>query len=297
MDYHLQVFVTVVEKENFSRTAEKLHMTQPAVSQYIRTLEENIGTKLLERTNKYVRLNRAGEIVYHHAKEILGLYTNMQRLVDDLEDKANGRLMIGASYTFGEYVLPRIIANLQTRYPDIESVLSIGNTAEIAHLVATHQLDIGIVEGHFEDVQLHTESFADDTMVIIAASNHTLHEKPFVDIQDLANETWIVRENGSGTREATEKMFQTLGFTPLKQMTIGSTQAIKESVEAGMGITMLSQWAIQKELKSGDLHIIPVKGMPFLREFSIITKSSFQTRALEVFIQLLRGEKEFTKLF
>lgn len=82
MDQHLQVFVTVAEKKNFSRTAEELHMTQPAVSQYIRTFEQNLGTRLLERTNKYVRLNKAGEIVYHHAKEILGLYTNMQHLVD-----------------------------------------------------------------------------------------------------------------------------------------------------------------------------------------------------------------------
>lgn len=108
MDQQLQVFVTVVEKQNFSRAAEELHMTQPAVSQYIRTLETNVGTRLLERSNKYVHLNKVGEIVYHHAKEILGLYTKMQRLVDDVTNVANGPISIGASYTFGEYVLPHI---------------------------------------------------------------------------------------------------------------------------------------------------------------------------------------------
>src|SRR5699024_338621 len=159
MDQHLQVFVHVVEKKNFSRAAEELHMTQPAVSQYIRSLEETVGTRLLERTNKYVRLNKAGEIVYHHAKEILGLYTNMQALVDDLVHKASGPLSIGASYTFGEYVLPPILAELQSIYPEIQPTLHIGNTAEIAHLVATHQLDIGIVEGHFTDLALYTEEF------------------------------------------------------------------------------------------------------------------------------------------
>src|SRR5699024_11676037 len=105
MDQHLYVFVTVVEKENFSRAAEELHMTQPVVSQYIQSFERTMGSKLLERTNKYVRLNKAGEIVYHHAKEILGLYTKMHELIDDVTNKTSGALAIGASYTFGEYIL------------------------------------------------------------------------------------------------------------------------------------------------------------------------------------------------
>src|SRR5699024_7990762 len=130
-----------------------------------------------ERSNKYVRLNKAGEIVYHHAKEILGLYTKMQTLVDDLANKANGPLAIGASYTFGEYVLPHIIADLQGKYPDIEPTVTIGNTAKIADLVAGHQLDIGIVEGHFQDAQLITESFAQDSMVIVASPKHNLAGK------------------------------------------------------------------------------------------------------------------------
>src|SRR5690625_465332 len=110
MDQHLQVFIKVVERKNFSRAAEELLMTQPAVSQYIRTFEENIGAKLLERSNKYVRLTKAGEIVYLHAKKIVGLHTRMHVLVDDLINHASGPLSIGASFTFGEYVLPHIIA-------------------------------------------------------------------------------------------------------------------------------------------------------------------------------------------
>src|SRR5690625_1246462 len=105
MDQHLQVFVTVAEKQNFSRAAEEHHMTQPAVSQYIRAFEDTIGTRLLERNNKYVRLNKAGEIDYHHAKERLGLYTSMQNLVDDLANKANGPLAIGTRYKCGKYVV------------------------------------------------------------------------------------------------------------------------------------------------------------------------------------------------
>lgn len=297
MDQYLQVFMTVAEKQNFSRAAEELHMTQPAVSQYIQALEGKIGTKLLERTNKYVRLNKAGVIVYHHAKEILGLYTKMQSLVDDLTNHASGPLTIGASYTFGEYVLPHVIAKMQDQYPDIRPTIAIGNTAEIAELVTTHQLDVGIVEGHFANRKLAVEPFANDSMFIVASKNHVLVQKDSeVNESDLESETWIVRENGSGTREALEMMFQKYGITPIKRMEFGSTQLIKESVEAGLGLSLLSYWAIQKDLQLGTLKVIHLKGLPFTREFSIVTNTSFQTKALQVFLKILRNDKKLTTL-
>jgi len=294
VDKHLQVFITVAEKQSFSKAAAVHYMTQPAVSQYVRTLEENLGMRLLERNNKYVHLNKAGEMVYHYGKEILGLYTTMQNLVDDLGNKASGPLAIGASYTFGEYVLPRVISELKGFYPDIEPTVTIGNTARIADLVATYQLDVGIVEGHFNEKDIQIEPFAEDAMVIVSSpENERFHQTKEIKKSDLEQETWIVREKGSGTREATEKLFHECGIAPSRLMHFSSTQPIKESVAAGLGISLLSKWAIQKEVKYGDLKIIPLKGLPLLREFSIITKSTFQTRALEVFIHLLRSHKMF----
>ncbi|MEC2159509.1 LysR family transcriptional regulator [Virgibacillus halodenitrificans] len=292
MDQHLKIFLTVAEMQNFSRAAEEHHMTQPAVSQYIRTFEEMIGTRLLERNNKYVRLNKAGEIVYHHGKEILGLYTKMQNLVDDLTNKASGRLYIGASYTFGEYVLPRIISNLQDIYPDIHPEITIGNTMKISDLVATNQLDVGIVEGQFIDKKLIAEELAEDAMVVVASVNHPLAKKKGEIVRaDLQRETWVVREEGSGTREATEKVFRQFHLSPEKLMNFSSTQLIKESVEVGLGISLLSQWTIQKELKNDDLKILDVAGLPLQRKFSIVTNSRFQTKALEVFLSILRKNK------
>ncbi len=289
MDQQLLVFVTVSEKGNFSRAAEELHMTQPAVSQYIQTLERTIGTKLLERTNKYVRLNKAGEIVYHHAKEILGLYTRMQSLVDDLTNHASGNLSIGASYTFGEYVLPHIIAYLREHYPLINPAISIGNTKEIETLVANHQLDVGIVEGTFKHEKLDMEPFSEDLMFVVVSPNHHLARKREIKISELESETWIVREEGSGTRESTDEMFQKFGLSPKKRMEFGSTQIIKESVEAGLGITLLSQWAIRKELTMHSLTTLKIKELPLKRKFSIVTKGDqFQTKATEVFIRLLK---------
>lgn len=287
MDQYLEVFIKVVEKENFSKAAEELHMTQPAVSQYIRTLEENIGTRLLERSNKYVRLNKAGEIVYHHAKEIVALYTKMQSLVGDLTNNASGPLSIGASYTFGEYILPHIMARLQVQYPLIYPSIMIHNTKEIIELVNSHQLDIGIIEGQFHEKTLNSEVVSEDQMVIVAPPHHSLLGQK-VPLSQLEEETWILREKGSGTREASENLFRQYNFHPKKVMEFGSTQLIKESVEAGLGISLVSRWAIGKELKNEYLGMLNVKELPFKRNFSIITHSTFQTKSLKIFIETLR---------
>ncbi|WP_419956489.1 LysR family transcriptional regulator [Neobacillus niacini] len=288
MDQQLEVFIKVVEKENFSKAAEELHMTQPAVSQYIRLLEQSIGSRLLERNNKYVRLNKAGEIVFHHAKEIITLYTKMQTLVDDLTNKAGGTIAIGASYTFGEYILPHIIAKMKEQDPLIHPSIRIQNTKEIIDLVKKHQLDIGIIEGFYENAALHSKVVSKDKMVIVASPRHPLLSvKREIRLSDLAEETWILREAGSGTREAAENLFRRYDFTPKNVMEFGSTQVIKESVEAGLGISLLSSWAIKKELTNGYIGIIHVNGLPFKRNFSILTPATYQTKALQTFIEIL----------
>ncbi|MCM3627950.1 LysR family transcriptional regulator [Paenibacillus glycanilyticus] len=292
MDQSLLVFMTVAEKNNFTRAAEALHMTQPAVSQHIQALESSIGAKLLDRSNKHVRLNKAGEIVYRHGKEIEGLYTRMQRLVDDLMHTASGTLTIGASYTFGEYVLPHAIAYLQAHYPMIKPTITIGNTKEISSLVAGGQLDIGIVEGELEHERLHAESFAKDRMYVVAASSHSLGRVHDTNAASLQQETWIVREEGSGTREVTERMFMEQGVNPENRMVFGSTQIIKESVEAGLGISLLSHWAVRKEIALGTISKLTVGGRAVERDFTLLTGLHQQhTKAAELFIDILRERK------
>ncbi|MDR3562426.1 MAG: LysR family transcriptional regulator [Negativicutes bacterium] len=294
MDQTLLVLVTVVEKKSFTRAAEELCMTQPAVSQYIQTLERTVGTKLLERSNKYVRLNKAGEIVYHHAKEILGLHTRMQCLVDDLLHTAHGVLSVGASYTFGEYVLPHIIAALHKRFPLVKPAITIGNTRDIAELVISHNIDVGIIEGEFKHDNLTIEPFAEDRMHVVCSPSHRLTKQNSVSMLELSKETWIIREVGSGTREATEKLFAGLQFRPNEIMEFGSTQIIKESVEAGLGISLLSHWAIRKEVSIGNMKILDSGGGPILRNFSLVTPvTPFHTKATEVLLDILRSNEGF----
>ena len=296
MDQTLQVFITVAEHKNFTRAAEQLHMTQPAISHYIQTLEQTMGVKLLDRTNKYVRLNKAGEIVYYHAKKIMGLYHRMHSLVDDLQQTASGTVIIGSSYTFGEYILPHTIAYLHEHYPLIKPSIKISNTEGIIELVANHELDIGIIEGDIKNKNVIIEPFAEDKMYIIVPAGHRLVNRNQLDARELSEETWIVREQGSGTREITDKFFADFNIQPESLMEFGSTQVIKESVEAGLGITLLSHWTVRKELALGTMKKIKLQGNPVLRRFSIVTQNThFQTRATEVFIEILRQRIGFNE--
>ncbi|MFP3125513.1 LysR family transcriptional regulator [Ectobacillus funiculus] len=292
MEQQLDVFVKVVELKNFSLAAKELHMTQPAVSQHIQMLERDMGAKLLERNNKFIRLTHTGDIVYYHAKEILGLYSRMKDLVEDAMHEARGKLLIGASYTFGEYILPHVIARLRDAYPSIQPSITIANTQEIVHLVKSYQLDVGIIEGDLHEPKLHTEPFAKDEMLLFISPKHPLSQKKNVSMRDLQDETWIVREIGSGTREAAEKLFDASQIRPGHMMEFGSNQVIKESVEAGLGITLLSKSAVRKEQKLGTLIALQIDGLPLVRNFSIITKpTKFQPRSVDVFLQLLRAEQ------
>lgn len=292
MDQPLLVFMKVAELQSFSKSAKKLHMTQPAVSQHVHALEQRMGTKLLDRTSKYVRLNRAGEIVYHHGRQILDTYARMQNLVDELVFEGKGEVSIGASYTFGEYILPQLIASLRHQYPLITPRITIANTHKIAEMIDSQVLDLGIVEGHFKHESLLVEHLAKDKMYVVVSGQHRFANKGQIKLSDLQDETWILREHGSGTREAADYMFTNYSFLPKDIMEFGSTQIIKESVEAGIGISLLSHWSVSKELALGTLKLLMISGEPIIRDFLIVRKDTeFHTKASELFLQILRENK------
>lgn len=297
MDSQLKIFLSVAENKSFSRTAEKYYMSQPAVSQHIQALEERIGTKLLDRNNKFVKLNKAGEIVYHYGKKIAGLYNKMDYLVDDLTNNASGPINIGASYTFGEYLLPNLIAELLSLYPYSQPAVTIGNTEEIAHLVNNSQLDIGIIEGHTPKKFLVQKEFLEDSMVIVASPGFPLKREDSISVKELGKYTWLMRENGSGTREASEKMFEEFKIVPQSFLTFSSTQSIKAAVEAGLGLSLLSRWAIQKELKYGDLITVNPTDISLKRTFSYLKNSHYQSKVLEGFTELLEQKNLYDTFY
>ncbi len=289
MDQHLVVFREVAERKSFSRTAEALHMSQPAVSQYIASLEKELGVRLLERSNKFVEMNKAGEIVYKYAQEILRNYEQMQILVSDLKNDPSGELKIGASYTIGEYLLPKILARLQERYPQIVPEITIGNTDEIGTKLLHHEIDIGLIEGNYSHHQFSEEQFASDQMYIIAGKGTSLQIDGQVSIEDLEKETWIIREEGSGTRKVVEDFLDMHHIKPKRMLTFGSTQTIKEGVESGLGISLLSSLTFAKEIELGRIQKLSVDGTPIQRKFSIIKNyHEFHPKALDVFEKLVK---------
>ncbi|MGB8000077.1 MAG: LysR substrate-binding domain-containing protein, partial [Anaerobacillus sp.] len=202
-------------------------------------------------------------------------------LLDDLTNRASGKITIGASYTYGEYVLPHVIAAIRKEYPLITPSITIGNSKEIGNFVYSHQLDVGIIEGDYPSRDMKVEDFAQDEMVIVASPSNSQEGNGKV----LEKEMWVVRESGSGTREATERMWHQLGISPPNTMSFGSTQLIKESVEAGIGISILSKWTIRKELELGTLVVLAIPNFTYKRTFSILMRSPFQTKVLDVFLE------------
>jgi LysR family transcriptional regulator, transcriptional activator of the cysJI operon len=286
LDYHLLVFTTVAEKKNFSRAAEALNLSQPAISLQVQSLEEHYGVRLFERSNKRVELTRAGEILYDYATRILALHSEAEQAMNDLIGLVTGRLVIGASLTIGEYVLPRLLAIYTREYPKVTVEVVIGNTEEIAENALADMIDVGLVEGPVNKKRLLIQPFMEDELMLVVPASHPFAERTQVELEDLRDEIFILREAGSGTRFLMEELLQALPFDQ-KIIQFGSTQSIKEAVESGLGISFISKWTIRKELALGTLRALRIKDHELKRQFSLLYKQNkFLSRAGKEFIQL-----------
>jgi len=284
----LKVFVTVVDKKSFTLAAESLHMSQPAVSNYIKKLEEELGVTLIDRSGKLLKLNPAGEIYYHYANEMIGIDERMQHLIQDLQNESKGPVHIGASYTYGEYILPKMIAQLIRRHPGIKPDVSISNSASIIRMVDSHDLDIGIIEDEERetDKNLNITRLIRDRMYIIG----NRYTPDSLDNKALGAATWIVREDGSGTRSYQDQLFSSLGINP-ETITLSSTQAVKSTVTNGLGLTLLSHYTVGEELKTGSLKIINGESTELTRYFHLLTPGvKFHSKSTRTMVDMLNED-------
>ncbi|MTD31124.1 LysR family transcriptional regulator [Planomicrobium sp. YIM 101495] len=289
MDHKLEIFVTTAEQKSFTRAAELMHLTPSAVSLSIKALEKKLEVKLFERTNKFVQLTTAGQAVFSHAKEILLKYDSMKTAIAELEPATNMPVSIGAAYTFGEYFLPGIIYAFSKRYPGITPDIVIQNSKSIAEGVHKQELDIGfIVEGEVGDLDVDIHLYTEEEMVLVAPPNHPLVKNSQVDRQLLEAETWIIREEGSGTREVTDKLFAQLGIRPKRIMSFGSSQTIKSSVALGLGVSYLSESTVRAETLDGTLSAIRLEDYPNKSRFHAVThQSKFHSPSAQLFKEFL----------
>ena len=278
MDEHkLKVFCTVVETKSFSRASEIIRLTQPAVSLQIQALEEIFETKLFDRSGSDITLTKAGEIFYKYAQEINSLYMSADKELDGFVTPFKGIVKIGASSTIGNYVLPAVISGFRRKFPKIDIHLVINNTKNIVDFLNAGKIDIALVEGDIKKQKLAVEKLISDEMVLIMSPLHPLAKRSTVSILEVAKEPFVIREEGSGTRQMIEKFLIRHGIQPqnLKiEFIMGSMESIKGAVEEGLGVTIISKWAVRKEKKQGTLKTAKFKEEKFVRDFSILYRKS-----------------------
>ncbi|WP_138753373.1 LysR family transcriptional regulator [Paenibacillus sinopodophylli] len=287
----LRVFVTVAEQRHFSRAAELLNLSQPGVSQHIQNLENEFGVRLLHRSPKHVRLTEAGDLLYQKARQMLSLYADARQDIQLLQDEVTGSLQIGASFTIGEYVLPKRIAAFAAQYPLVAMQTTIGNTGEIVQAVRANKLDVGLIEGEAHASDLSVTPFMTDEMIVVAPAAHPLASSRIIDADQLHNQIWVLRENGSGTRAFSDQFFVSTQLSQKRAYVFNSSQSVKESVLAGLGIALLSRWIVRKELVSGELSELTIQHARYERQFSIIRhKEAPTSMALTMLIQKLLAD-------
>ncbi len=276
-DHKLKVFCTVADVKSFSKASEIIHLTQPAVSLQIQALEDYYETKLFDRTSNNVTLTPAGEVLYKYAKEILSLYTDAEKNICTLTGLVKGGIVIGASSTIGNYILPKVLTDFRKSNPRLKFDLHVGNTKRVIYLLNSSNIDIGLIEGDVTSSKIVTEQLLDDELFIIISSNHLWSKRGKVPIIELLEEPFIFRENGSGTRQIIEKYLLKHEITPQRMkvsLVLGSDEAIKEAVTNGTGISIISQWAVRKEISLGSINMLGIKEEKLKRNFSIIYKKN-----------------------
>ncbi|MHB1566259.1 MAG: LysR family transcriptional regulator [Acidiferrobacter sp.] len=294
-DRRLQVFHTVARLLSFTKAAETLHMTQPAVTFQVRQLEEFFNTRLFDRTHNRITLTVAGDRVFEYADRILALYGEMNIRVRDITGEVAGVLLIGASTTIAEYVLPGLLGEFQGRHPDVRIRLSVSNSLGIVHMVESNAVDIGIVESPVTNKNLAVEICWQDQLVFICPPHHPFAKARVVPVRDLPELPFLAREEGSGTREVISDYLAENGidWNDLNlSMEFGSPESVKSAVEAGLGVSIVSKATVAKELKLHTLVALPLDP-PIARPFSFVyQRQKFRLRAVEEFMRFAKTHCE-----
>lgn len=269
-----EVFRLVYENRNLSRTARMLHVSQPALSQYIKTLEDAYQASLFTRTNRGVAPTVAGHLLYGYVKEIAQTIHQSQVAVNMAVQGDYGELYIGASLTIADYVLPPVIAAFSKVYPQVRIHLQIHNTEEIGRLLVENKITLGFVEAPLYDLRIHQTPFLQDQLGVIVSHRHPLATKGAVTLEDIAGEPLIIREQGSGTRAVLEEALRQHDARLDDFRTImesSSPKSITTMVAHEAGISILSEWVVKEGVERGELVFLPIPELDLTRNFQMIS--------------------------
>jgi LysR family transcriptional regulator, low CO2-responsive transcriptional regulator len=270
--HQLRLLAAVVERGGFSRAADELGLSQPAISHQLTGLSLALGTPVLERVGRRVQLTQAGDLLYMHARRILGEFEAAGSALDELRGLRRGRIRVAGDTTVGIYVLPDLLGAFRERYPEIEVRLGVDNRQALYNRLVANESDFVVSGRLWSDpaLPLVARPFLGNELIAIASPRHRLARRRRVTLADLAQEPFIIREPGSGTRETTEEAFHGAGLSIRPVMELASNGAIKRAVARDLGIAIVSRYAASLELSLGHLVELPVAGFPLRRQWHLV---------------------------
>ncbi|MCR6544881.1 LysR family transcriptional regulator [Dehalobacterium formicoaceticum] len=286
----LRVFYEVATKLNMTEVANQMFISQPAISQTIRDLEDDFGIQFFDRIGKKLYLTHEGDLFLNYVRRILNLYDDCYKTIKDNSELKNGKLRIGASTTIGIYLLPEIIGKFYQEHKEIEVSIVIENTKIIADMILKNQIDFAFVEGPVFTSEIQEEYFCDDELVLITPPSHPWAQLEEVDLKELENAEFIMREQGSGTREIFEEALKDFDINYEIKFELGNTEAIKKAVEANLGVSCVSRKCVAKEAMDGSIAVRNIKGLKIMREFQLIHhKDKYFSKLFSLFIDFCRN--------
>jgi DNA-binding transcriptional LysR family regulator len=269
----LEVFVKVAELGSFSRAAQALSLTQPTVSEHVRALEDELGVQLLDRLGRGASTTRAGLLLLGYAQRMLALAREARQAIDQFQGRLSGELLVGGSTIPGEYVLPALIGQFKAKQADITIVLLIGDSRQVSEWVDDGRVELGVVGARPAQRTLDARELMADELVVVVPAEHAWARRATVTLAEVQREPMVVRERGSGSREALERALDE-GGTSLAAFRVvgemGSTQAIKQAVRAGVGVSLISRRAVEDECRAGHVVCLKIEHLAVRRAFYLI---------------------------
>lgn len=279
---HFQIFTTVCDTMNMTAAANLLYMSQSAVSQAIAELERHYDVCLFERLSRKLYLTEAGETLLGYARHIIRMNVDAENEMRILNQ--SGKVRVGTSVTIGACVLPSLAAALIKKYPTLSFEVTEDNTVHIEQLILQDKLDIGLVEGDIESPDILCRPFSEDTLVLICGKSHPFAARRYIEPHELEKENFILREIGSGTRKTFEEVMKQHGLSWTSTWTCNNADTIKAAVAEGIGVSVISGRAVQREVAAGLLCCIEIQGMIFTRQFKLVYhKNKYLTHAMKEF--------------
>ncbi len=285
--HHLAIFHAVAETGSISACAQRMRISQPAISRQLKEFEQRIGVVLFERLPRGMRLTQPGEVLRDYAARLFAIARTAEAAVKELSDARQGHLSIGASNTVGTYILPGVLARFRRSFPEVGISMFVGNTEQVSQGVADLRFMVGFIEGPLHVPGLRADRFIDDEIVPVAAADHPLSGRKRLGAGDLSGQPLLMRERGSGTRELIEAHLQRHGIRPGNIVEFGNTEAIKQAAVQGGGIAWLPRICMPRELAAGELLRLPVKLPTIRRPLSVIRRpEGYVAPAAAAFLEL-----------